>query len=70
MQVYENLSNAQGCKAPTMQSGFYDKGHNLNNFTKTGCSNEREGYRKKRYMFIRLKCLNLVNKLHLTGKTN
>ena len=48
MQVYENLSNAQGCKAPTMQSGFYDKGHNLNNFTKTGCSNEREGYRKKR----------------------
>ena len=50
-----------------MQSGFYDKGHNLNNFTKIGWSNEREGTR--RYMFIRLKCLNLVNRLHLTGKT-
>lgn len=54
-----------------MQSGFYDKGHNLNNFTKIGWSNERrEGNRKERYMFIRLKCLNLVNRLHFTGKTN
>ena len=70
MQVRENLRIAQGCKAPAMQSGFYDKGHNLNNFTKIGCSNEREGYRKERYMFIRLKCLNLVNRLHLTGKIN
>lgn len=64
------MSIAQGCKAPAMQSGFYDKGHNLNNFTKIGCSNEREGYRKERCMFIRLKCLNLVKRLHLTGKTN
>ena len=71
MQVRENLGIAQGYKTPTMQSGFYDKGHNLNSFTKIGWSNERrEGNRKERYMFIRLKCLNLVNRLHFTGKTN
>ena len=54
-----------------MQSGFYNKGHNLNNFTKIGWSNESEGNRKKKKnIFIRLKCLNLVNRLQLTGKAN
>ena len=47
MQVCENLKIVQGCKAPAMQSGFYDKGHNLNNFTKIVWSNEREGNRKE-----------------------
>ena len=71
MQVRENLGIAPGYKAPAMHSGFYDKGHNLNNFTKIEWSNERrQGNRKERYMFIRLKCLNLVNRLYLTGKTN
>ena len=53
MQVYENLRIAQGRKAPAKHSGFYDKGHNLNNFTKIGWSNEREGNRKEKYMLIR-----------------
>ena len=70
MQIRENLRIVQGCKAPAVQSGFYDKGHNLNNFTQIGWSNKGAGNRKERYMFIRLKCLNLVNRLHLTGKTN
>ena len=47
MQVCENLRILQGCKAPAMQSGFYDKGHHLNNFTKIGRANEREGNRKE-----------------------
>ena len=46
MQVCENLRIVQGCKAPAMQSGFYDKGHNSNNFTKMGWDNELEGNRK------------------------
>ena len=70
MQVREKLRIVQGCKAPAIQSGFFDQGNDLSNFTKIGYSNEREDYRKERYMFIRLKCLNLVNRLHLTGKTN
>ena len=48
MQVYENLRIVQGCKAPGMQSGFYDKGNDLNNFTKIGWSNEREANRKEK----------------------
>ena len=40
-----------------MQSRFYDKGYNLNNFTKIGWSNEWEGNRKEKYMFNRLKCV-------------
>ena len=47
MQVCENLKIVQGCKAPAMQSGFYDKGHNLNNFTKTVLTDEREGNREE-----------------------
>ena len=31
---------------------------------------KKKGNRKEKYMFIRLKCLNLVNRLHLTGITN
>ena len=57
-------------KAHAMPSAFYDKGHNLNNFTKIGWANEKEGNRKEKYMFIRLKSLHLVNRLQLTGKTN
>ena len=48
MQVCENVRIFQGCNAPVMQSGFYNKGHNLNNFTKIGWSNESEGNRKKK----------------------
>ena len=47
MQVCEKLKIVQGCKAPAMQSGFYDKGHNLNNFIKIGWANEREGNREE-----------------------
>ena len=37
----------QGCKAPAMQSVFYDKGHNSNNFTKIGWANKRGGNGKE-----------------------
>ena len=47
MQVCEKLKIVQGCKAPAMQSGFYDKRHNLNNFTKIGWANEGEGNREE-----------------------